>query len=422
MDPRFRSKLAVTPREGVGTLYDLVRDAFARYADRKCMGSRRFLGWKTPKIKEFDEGVDWLTYKEMGELAHQFGAALRAVGVEPAPTTTTLEQIKAPCRIAIFENTCAQWMIACMGAFTQGVTVTTVYATLGMDAVVEAIQDNSIPVLMCNKKDVARVVSKAKEMKSLKAIVYTNDLVGPNDKIDMPAAPRGVSIMSFDDFCKSGDTAKFPPTPPEPDTCAIVMYTSGSTGKPKGVVITHRQIVAACAAGDAGLGIREGEDVYLAYLPLAHVMEMMAEYVMLTKGCTLCYADPKSLTATGSFPQGALEVYRPTLMVAVPKIWDTIKKGIQTKVAAGSPVAQFLVATAFEWRGFCVKYGFDSPLFNALVFKKFKAAVGGRLRIGVSGGGPLNSEVQDFIRTAFGMSIVQGYVSEFGDYRLISLS
>lgn len=177
------------------------------------------------------------------------------------------------------------------------------------------------------------------------------------------------------------------------------------------MVINHRQILGAVSAGEIALGVQPGEDVYLAYLPLAHIMELMAEFVMISQGCTLCYADPRSLTATGSYPIGALEEFSPTLMVGVPKIWDTIKKGIMAKVGAGSPVAQFLVQTAIEWRKFALKNGFDTPLFKALVFKKFSKVVGGKLRFGLSGGGPCNVEVQDFIRTAFGITFVQGYVS-----------
>ena len=175
-------------------------------------------------------------------------------------------------------------------------------------------------------------------------------------------------------------------------------------------MINHRQILGACASGEIALGIRAGEDVYLAYLPLAHIMELMAEFVMISQGCTLCYADPRSLTTTGAYPIGALEQYSPTLMVAVPKFWDTIKKGIMNKVNSGSPVAKFLVSTAMEWRTFALKNGFDTPLFKALVFKKFSKVVGGKLRLGLSGGGPCNVEVQDFIRTAFGITFVQGYV------------
>lgn len=80
------------------------------------------------------------------------------------------------------------------------------------------------------------------------------------------------------------------------------------------------------------------------------------------------------------------------------------------KVGAGSKVKQVLVETALKWRSFAINHGFDTPLFNALVFKKLKAAVGGNLRMALSGGGPLNAEVQGFIRTAFGIDFVQGYV------------
>jgi long-chain acyl-CoA synthetase len=195
------------------------------------------------------------------------------------------------------------------------------------------------------------------------------------------------------------------------------MYTSGSTGKPKGVVITHAQIVSAIASGMDCLKV-EAASVYIAYLPLAHIMELMAEHAMMAAGCELCYADPKTLTAKGAYPVGALEQFSPTHMVGVPKIWDVIKKGVEAKVAASSPVAKFLVQTAFEWRTFAINHGFDTPLFKVLVFKKFSKVVGGNLQLAASGGGPLNAEVQIFIRTCFGCPTFQGYVSLFWQYTI----
>ena len=405
--------LAEMPRPGVTSLYDLILYAKREHGHNKCMGTREFLGWKSPKVKHFGDKITWISFVEMEEIALKFGAALRSAGCQPAPPTTTLDKVKTPCRMAIFENTCAQWMLAAMGAFTQGITVTTVYATLGMDAVVEAIADNIIPVIVCNKKDLAKVVKEIKNMPTLKTIVYTSDLVAPDDKTEIPKAPRGVTIVSFDDFVASGNTTAFPPAPPASDACSVVMYTSGSTAKPKGVLITHRQILSMITAAEQALQVELGEEAYMAYLPLAHIMELMCEFTMIAAGCALCYADPKSLSSTGAYPIGALEAFSPTMMAAVPKIWDVIKKGVEAKVAATPAFAQFLVETAFQWRGFCRKLGFDSPLFKALVFKKMKKAVGGRLRYGLSGGGPCNAEVQEFIRTAFGMVLVQGYVSFF---------
>jgi long-chain acyl-CoA synthetase len=381
VDPVYRGALIETPRRGVATLYDLAKDSFSRYGSRTCMMSRVFLGWRVPdKVKEFSETLKCLSFADIGLKSHKFGAALRSVGMKAASSTTDLNQCTEPCRLAIFENTCAEWMIAAIGAFTQSMTVVTVYATLGLDSVVEAINDNAVPLLVCNQKDLSRLVEKCSEMPSLTTIVYTTDMVAPDVKTPWMNVPKDIKIIDFEDFCESGNTQAYPPAAPTADTCAVVMYTSGSTGKPKGVVITHRQIVATCAAAEVAFGIRRGQDVYLAYLPLAHIMELMAEFVMVSQGCTLCYAEPRSLTTAGAYPMGALEQYSPTLMVAVPKIWDTIKKGIEAKVAAGHPIVALLIQTAFEWRGFALKHGFDTPLFKVLVFNQLAKAAGGKLR------------------------------------------
>lgn len=248
VDPRYKHKLAATPREGVETLYDLAKDAFARYGSVRCMGSRVFQGWDVPgKVKRYSETITWRTFSDVNVEAHQFGAALRSAGLQPAPYSTTLDRVTIPCRMAIFENTCPEWMIAAMGAFTQSVTVTTVYATLGMDAVIEAIVDNHIPLIVCNQKDVQRLVDQHSKMPTLTHIVYTRDLIAPTEPhpdFSKVTLPSKLKIVCFDDFVASGDVHAYPPTPPKSDTCAVVMYTSGSTGKPKGVIITHRQYVS----------------------------------------------------------------------------------------------------------------------------------------------------------------------------------
>ena len=230
VQPEFKGNLASTPRKGIATLYDLAKDSFSRYSDRNCMAVREFKGWYKPKVKQFGD-VSWHTFEQVGDASHKFGAALRARGLVAAPDVTTLDKIKTPCSIAIFENTSAEWMIAAIGAFSQAMIVTTVYATLGMDAVIEAINDGSISAVVCNKTNVQNLVDKIGTMKSLKTIIYTNDSVDPNANIDLPKPPRGVVIVSFDDFVASGVTTAFPPTPPKSGTCAVIMYTSGSTGK-----------------------------------------------------------------------------------------------------------------------------------------------------------------------------------------------
>ncbi len=413
VDPRFKNNLVTSPRQGVATLYDLIKDSFQRYGDRNLMGTRKFEGWKSPKVKQFSASTTWKTYAEVEEVSRKFGAALRASGLVPAPYKTTLDQRTTPCSLAIFENTCPEWLIAALGAISQSIIVTTVYATLGFDAVVEAINDGAIAAIVANKKSVGKLVQNFSKMPTLTTIIYTNDLIEPTDQTELPNAPEGLKIISFDDFVALGDTAAFPPTPPTPDTCAVIMYTSGSTGKPKGVVITHRCVVGFCASGFIALEEKKvfGNERYIAFLPLAHILEFVAEFIMLSSGCTICYTDPKSLFRNGSLPLGAMEHFSPSLMASVPKILDILKKQITAKVSKSSAFEQLLVQTAMEARDFALKHGYDTPLFNFLFFHKFKKSVGGKLRLGLCGGGALNGEVQDFIRTCFGMSIVQGYVS-----------
>ncbi|CAK0870329.1 unnamed protein product [Prorocentrum cordatum] len=228
------------------------------------------------------------------------------------------------------------------------------------------------------------------------------------------------------DLGKANSTKGF--HPPEPSTVAVIMYTSGSTGKPKGVVIEHRSLVASMAAIGtkfSELGLQEGEETYLAYLPAAHILELVAELTMFSLGSAVGFADPKTISSKGAcrqrpdgslnlkpeypHPPGGIQEFQPTVMAAVPKIWDILKKGVEDVVGKGSPVKRFLFQVAFSGRYWAVCHGRESPLFKAVVFKKLSDMLGGRLKVGLSGGGPVSAEVQDFIRTAFCMPLLQGY-------------
>lgn len=410
VDPKFKNKLSKYPggNPECDTLHAIATRSFRMYGSLNCTATRTYLGMHKPNVKHFGTTV-YKTFDTIQSESLRFGAALRKSGLVPAPKVATLDAIVTPCSIAIFENTCSAWLTSALGAFSQSIIVTTIYATLGMDAVADAVQEGVIRAIVCNKRNVKLIVSRLKDMPTLNTIIYTDDQVGPDDVIDLPKAPAGINITSYDDFVASGDIKAFPAVPPQPSSMAVLMYTSGSTGKPKGVVISHAQVVAGISSLANFMDLKSGDDVSLGYLPLAHILELMSEFSMLYYGVLICYADPKTLTTKGAYPTGALEEFSPTLMAGVPKIWDVIKKGVEAKVNASSPVARFLVQTAFQARTFAINHGYDTPLFKGLVFKKFSKVVGGRLRMALSGGGPLNNEVQVFIRTCFGCPLFQGY-------------
>ncbi|KAJ1473252.1 AMP-binding enzyme-domain-containing protein [Baffinella frigidus] len=129
---------------------------------------------------------------------------------------------------------------------------------------------------------------------------------------------------------------------------AVIMYTLGTTGKPKGVLLKHRSIVGMVAGVIESFKktLSPGFDVYPCYLPLAHIFELSAENSHLANGSALGYCDPRTLTASGAEPCGALEEFKPTFMAAVPKIWDIIKKAAEAKAKAGKPIQNYIFQLA----------------------------------------------------------------------------
>lgn len=112
-----------------------------------------------------------------------FGSALVNHGLVAAKATTDLKELKTPCSLAIFENTCAEWQIAAQGAFTQSIIVTTIYATLGMDAVIDSVKDCNIAAILCNRRSVEKLCKESRNMPSLNLIIYSNDMVGVDETV-----------------------------------------------------------------------------------------------------------------------------------------------------------------------------------------------------------------------------------------------
>lgn len=423
---KARGGLKASPYAGVETLYDLARRSYERFAQRPAQAERAFD--KYVKLSEedrfpakvFGETVR-TSYADVGEKAHAFGCGLRALGLEPCPASAAsgaLEDARGAFKVLLFEDTCADWMVACQGAFSQSMVVFTAYATLGMDAVVDAVAEGECAALVCNHRALASVCARLPDMPSLKAVIFT-PLFCEGRPDEAPASLQSgagaVRILSVDAVQRLGRERPVAAVPPAADGAAVVMYTSGSTGKPKGVVIRHRQVVG-CVAGvteQLSSHLEEGKERYLAYLPLAHILELAAEFALFGLGGCLCYAHPKDLsTGPGKCHPacgGALAAHRPTAMAGVPKIWEVLMKGAMAKVEAGPPAARFLFALAMRLKAMAVRQGRYTPLFDAVVFKKLKAAVGGELKFTLSGGGAISPKVHEWVRTAFGCPMVQGY-------------
>ncbi|HET9529948.1 MAG TPA: long-chain fatty acid--CoA ligase, partial [Blastocatellia bacterium] len=199
----------------------------------------------------------------------------------------------------------------------------------------------------------------------------------------------------------------------EAEDLATLLYTSGTTGQPKGVMLTHKNLTANAMNSLHSLKLEGKRDVALTYLPFTHIFERSVWYLYLYYGAVICYAESIDAVAAN------LAEVRPTVMTSVPRMFEKIyARIIERGMSAGFPRRQIFawsLGVARRWaerkdRGERIGpwLALQHRIADALVFKKWREAVGGNIRAFISGGAPLAPEIA-YIFYGAGLLILQGY-------------
>eukprot|EP00249_Psilotum_nudum_P022169 c28401_g1_i4 orf=467-2566(+) len=406
-------KLLESPWEGAVTLAALFEQACQQHPSRPLLGTREVIS-KEVEINKDGRPFEkvtlgryvWTTYLKAFERACNFASGLVALGHQKGEMC------------AIFAETRAEWIIALQGCFRQNISVVTIYASLGEDALVHSINETGVSTVICDQKQLKKLIDMSQHIDVIKRVVYMEEH-GATSKPTLSGSSMSWKIVSFEDVERLGLETPVEPDLPVAADVAVVMYTSGSTGMPKGVMMTHGNVVATIAGVGTLVPELSPNDVFLAYLPLAHILELASEFVLCAAGASIGYGSALTLTDTANKikkgTKGDTSELKPTLLISVPAILDRISDGVRKMVEVKGGLSKRLFELAYGRRLAAIEgswfgaWGLEKMFWDFLVFKKIRAILGGRVRGMLSGGAPLSGETQRFINICFGIPIGQGY-------------
>ena len=334
-----------------------------------------------------------ISYTELGESVDAFSKGLNALGVQKDD------------RVAMLSENRPEWAITDFGSLKTGAVTVPMFSTLTAAQVSYILKDSGAKILCVSTE------AQLKKALSIQDAVPTLEHIILYDSID-GETPEGVT--QFEEVCNRGKAAD--PTQENEaseEDIATIIYTSGTTGNPKGVMLTHANFISNLQACKSLIDIGE-TDVLLSFLPLSHVFERLGgHYVPLFSGAKVAYAE-----STFTVAQNMQEV-SPTVMLSVPRLYETMHDRVLRAVQAGSSLKQKI----FHW-GVSVGSAVSSAIqqgknpsailrlqqgiADKLVFAKLKAATGGKLRFFVSGGAALPQSIAEFFHAA-GILILEGY-------------
>ncbi|TMS07380.1 Long-chain-fatty-acid--CoA ligase 3 [Larimichthys crocea] len=353
------------------TLDKMFEYAAKRFPHRDCLGTREVISEEDEQQgngKVFKKVVlgeyCWLSYEEVHTAASQLGSGLASLGQRPKNN------------IAIFCETRAEWVIAAQACFMYNFPLATLYSTLGGPAIAHGLNETQVTHIITSRELLeTRLKAILIEVPRLQHIIVVD-----NTPTSWPGYPRGISVHNMAAVQKLGarpENAARERQQPVPSDIAVIMYTSGSTGIPKGVMISHSNIIAGITGMAERIPNLCEEDTYIGYLPLAHVLELIAELICVSHGCRIGYSSPQTLadqsTKIKKGSKGDTSVLQPTLMAAVPEIMDRIYKNVMTKVEEMNCVQRTLFILAYNYKLEQLAKGYSTPLCDN-TFSRHKAA------------------------------------------------
>jgi long-chain acyl-CoA synthetase len=320
---------------------------------------------------------------------NQISRALLRMGVKPGD------------KIALISNNRPEWNIMDLGILQIGAINVPVYPTISHDDYKYIFNHAEVKYVFVSCEEIyLKVKSVRDSVPSLKE-VYTFNLI--------PEAINWKKVVELGSDSSNQDEVDKLKSQVKPNDIATLIYTSGTTGTPKGVMLSHNNLLSNAIASGKRLPKRVLGGKALSFLPVCHVFERMLLYLYMYNSISIYYAE-----SIDTISRDVNEV-KPDIMTAVPRLLEKIYDKIYTKGTQLSGLAKTLffwaIDVGMEYKPYHQNgawYGIKLSIARMLIFRKWKAALGGRIRLVVSGSAPLQSRLQK-VFTAAGITVSEGY-------------
>jgi long-chain acyl-CoA synthetase len=313
-------------------------------------------------------------------------------------------------RVAILSESRAEWTLTDAGCLFATAIDVPIYPTLTPSQVRYILKDSGASVLVVQNEE--KFLQVREILADCPAIEHLILFEKPSGEV-----ARALSLAELE---ARGQTVE--ETQPglisktahliKPDELATIIYTSGTTGEPKGVMLTHSNLVSNLIDSSGHLSFAR-DDSALSVLPLSHVLERVAMYMYLYHGMAVYFGE--SLETIGP----NLREVKPTIFVGVPRIFEKIFARVKEKTAEKGRLNLAILNWAFavgkkharlstRHQQIPAWLELKRKLADKLIFSKMRTALGGRIRLLVSGGAALPEEL-GYVYIGAGLPIVQGY-------------
>jgi len=375
--------LIVSTPSGAKTLYEVFSHSVKMNKDRPLYGTRKAQGDKMGPYT-------WESYSAVNTRMLNFGSGLLNIGLAPGS------------RLGFYSENRADWMIAAHACEAFSLLSVSIYDTLGEENRIFIVSQSQISAVLTKRVHLKNINSLAKDCPRLKNIILFESDITEEER--SASKNVGLTLYSFAEIEASGSNKPHEPIPPKPDDLAIIMYTSGTTQQPKGVLITHNNLVSTVGGVLETVPALNSDDVYLSYLPLAHILERTVLTTVLSHGARVGFFQGNIRKLDED-----IKALKPTLLAGVPKVFQRFANVINQGVSALPPFKQALFKFAFSLKRVLLAAGLPTGIIDKVVFAKVREGLGGRLRLMLSGGAPLGGECHEFLRICLGCPLVQGY-------------